>query len=451
MKVQSINPYNQEVIFEVEQFSDQQIEDSIDVAAETYKTWKNCTSSERKTHLLNVAESLKANAKSYGKVITEEVGKPITQSVAEVEKCAWVCEYYANNTAQFLASKTIKTDASNSYVQYDPIGCVLAIMPWNYPFWQLFRFLAPTLMAGNVALLKHASNVSKSALLLQKIIEEAGVPKGVFQTIIANSEQIGNIISNDQIKAVTLTGSEKAGKAVASKAGAEIKKTVLELGGSNAFVIFEDADIENAAKVGAWARFQNTGQSCIAGKRFIVLESIYEEFIKYFLAFIQEYKVGDPMDENTEIGPMAREDLAEELEAQLNDALSKGAKLLIGGKRVKAHFEPTVIEGVTDQMRAYTEELFGPIASIIKVKTEQEAIEVANSSRFGLGLSIFSENPDRIKSYISASEDGAVFINDMVKSDPRLPFGGTKVSGYGRELSADGIMEFVNKKTVYIK
>lgn len=451
MKVQSINPYNQEVIFEVEQFSDQQIEDSIDVAAETYKTWKNCTFSERKTHLLNVAESLKANAKSYGKVITEEVGKPITQSVAEVEKCAWVCDYYANNTAQFLASKTIKTDASNSYVQYDPIGCVLAIMPWNYPFWQLFRFLAPTLMAGNVALLKHASNVSKSALLLQKIIEEAGVPKGVFQTIIANSEQIGNIISNDQIKAVTLTGSEKAGKAVASKAGAEIKKTVLELGGSNAFVIFEDADIENAAKVGAWARFQNTGQSCIAGKRFIVLESIYEEFIKYFLAFIQEYKVGDPMDENTEIGPMAREDLAEELEAQLNDALSKGAKLLIGGKRVKTHFEPTVIEGVTDRMRVYTEELFGPIASIIKVKTEQEAIEVANSSRFGLGLSIFSENPDRIKSYISASEDGAVFINDMVKSDPRLPFGGTKVSGYGRELSADGIMEFVNKKTVYIK
>jgi succinate-semialdehyde dehydrogenase / glutarate-semialdehyde dehydrogenase len=451
MKIQSINPYDQSIYFETTQYTEEQIETCVDLSARVFEAWKKVSLAEKSNYLLKVAEDLKQNASVYGEIITKEVGKPITQSIAEVEKCVWVCEYYAKNGAHFLSEKIVVTDATNSYVKYEPIGCVLAIMPWNYPFWQLFRFLAPTLMVGNVAILKHASNVSKSALALQEIIERNGIPKGVFQTIIADSKQISTLIENKHIKAITLTGSEKAGKAVAAKAGSEIKKTVLELGGSNAAIIFEDAAIEEAAKTGAWARFQNTGQSCIAGKRFIVLEGIYDQFMDQFTKYVASYKIGNPMDESTEIGPMAREDLAEELEKQLKDALNKGAKLILGGKRTKAHFEPTIIEGITSEMRAYSEELFGPVASIIRVKTEKEAIDVANSSAFGLGVSLFSKNPERLTDYISELEDGAVFINDMVKSDPRLPFGGTKISGYGRELSIDGMMEFVNKKTVYIK
>ncbi len=451
MKVQSINPYNQAVVFETDKFSDSQIDECIKHSKKAAVDWRSMSIKDRGDQLLLLSRTLKANTKRYATVITEEMGKPIKQSIAEVEKCAWVCEYYAENAATFLKSKPIQTDATSSYVQYDPLGCILAIMPWNYPFWQLFRFLAPTLMVGNVAILKHASNVSKSALLMQEIAEESGIAKGVFQTIIADSSQIERIIKNPTIKAVTLTGSEKAGKAVAAAAGGQIKKTVLELGGSNAVVVFKDADVAKAAKIGAWARFQNTGQSCIAGKRFIIHEAVYDEFMDHFKQIVADYKIGDPMEDETEIGPMAREDLAEELEEQVVDALEKGATLVLGGKRNKAHFEPTIIEGVTADMRAYSEELFGPVASVIKVKSEEEAIAIANSSCFGLGVSLFSEKPLRLAPFISKLEDGAVFINEMVKSDPRLPFGGTKISGYGRELSIDGLMEFVNKKTVYIK
>lgn len=451
MKIQSINPYNQAVVFEIEKFTDYQIDECINRSKEAADKWRAISIKDRGDKLLLLSKTLKANAKKYATTITKEIGKPIQQSIAEVEKCAWVCEYYAENGADFLKPKTVQTDATSSYVQYDPLGCILAIMPWNYPFWQLFRFLAPTLMAGNVAILKHASNVSKSALLLQEIVEESGIARGVFQTIIADSSQIKRVIKNPVIKAVTLTGSEKAGKAVASIAGQNIKKTVLELGGSNAVIVFKDADIDKAAEIGAWARFQNTGQSCIAGKRFIIDAAIYDQFMVKFKQIVSAYKVGDPMRDETEIGPMAREDLAEELEEQLSDALKKGATLALGGKRNKAHFEPTIIEGVASGMRAYSEELFGPIAVVIKVKSEEEAIKIANSTSFGLGVSLFSENTNRLSSYVEQLDDGAVFINDMVKSDPRLPFGGTKISGYGRELSMDGLLEFVNKKTVYIK
>ncbi len=451
MTTKSLNPYNQEVIKEYNYFTDEELATSVDNAEIAYKSWKKTTFSERAKLLQKVAKDLKENAAKYAVIITKEMGKPITQAKGEVEKCAWVCEYYAENAEQFLSDKIIATDATKSFVKYESIGCVLAVMPWNYPFWQLFRFAAPALMAGNVAILKHASNVCGSALLLEEIFNKAGYPKGAFQTVIAQGKQIEKLLEHKGIKAVTLTGSEAAGKAVASKAGEELKKSVLELGGSNALMVFEDADIKSAAKTAAWARFQNTGQSCIAAKRFIVVESVYEDFLKAFEEEVKAYKIGDPMNEATEIGPMARADLAEELEEQMQDALDKGAKLILGGKRKMAHFEPTIIGDVTDKMRAYQEELFGPVATFIKVKSEDEAIKITNSSSFGLGASIFSKNPDRLKRYISEIEDGAVFINELVKSDPRLPFGGTKNSGYGRELSEDGILEFVNRKTVYIK
>lgn len=451
MSTKSINPFNQEVLKEYDYFTNDELNRRVDKAVEAYKDWKKTTFSDRAQLLKDVAKDLKENALDYAKIITKEMGKPITQAKAEVEKCAWVCEYYAENAENFLKHKIIETDASKSYVQYDPIGCVLAVMPWNYPFWQLFRFAAPALMAGNVAILKHASNVCGSALLLEKIFDKASYPKGVFQTVIAKGKQIERLLEHNGIKAVTLTGSEAAGKAVAAKAGEELKKSVLELGGSNALMVFEDADIKSAAKTAAWARFQNTGQSCIAAKRFIVVASVYDEFLAAFTEEVKAYKMGDPMDESTEIGPMARADLAEELEEQMQDALDKGARLILGGKRNQAHFEPTIIGDVNSKMRAFQEELFGPVATFIKVQSEAEAIELTNSSSFGLGASIFSKNPDRLTAYINQIEDGAVFINELVKSDPRLPFGGTKNSGYGRELSEDGILEFVNKKTVYIK
>ena len=377
------------------------------------------------------------------------MGKPIAQALAEIEKCAWVCEYYAENAENHLAREIIETDAQKSYVSYEPIGIVLAIMPWNYPFWQVFRFAAPALMAGNIGLLKHASNVMRSANNIQKVFERAGFPDGCFQNLVISSSKIEDILKDKRVKAVTLNGSKPAGSAVAATAGSEIKKSVLELGGSNALVVFKDANIAEAVKTCVQARFQNTGQSCIAGKRLLLHESIEDEFMEEFVKQVRELKSGDTMDEDTFIGTLAREDLAEDLEKQIQDSVKQGAKIVLGGKRDKAYFEPTIITNVKKGMPVFDQETFGPAMAVTTFKEDQEAIDLVNYSDFGLGVSIFTEDFTFAEKIVPAFEDGAVFVNELVKSDPRLPFGGTKISGYGRELSSHGIQEFINRKTVY--
>jgi len=449
--IESKNPYTGETIEKFEELSKGQIDEVLDNAQQRYKLWRKTSMGERAEFMNNAAEELKANKEEYARDITFEMGKPITQSISEIEKCAWVCEYYAKHAEEHLADRLIDTDAQKSYVSYEPIGVVLAVMPWNYPFWQVFRFAAPALMAGNIGVLKHASNVMRSGNNIQKVFERAGFPKYCFQNMTVGSDKMEEVIKDKRIKAVTLTGSKPAGAAVASTAGGEIKKSVLELGGSNALVVFDNADIDAAIDTCIQARFQNTGQSCIAGKRLILQENIAEEFTKKYVDKVKELKSGDPMHEETFIGTMARVDLAEDLEKQIKSSVDAGAKILIGGERDGAYMQPTVLDHVTKEMTMFKEETFGPAIGITRFKTAEEAIELVNSSDFGLGVSIFTEDIDFAKSIIPEFEDGAVFVNELVKSDPRLPFGGTKISGYGRELSLDGIQEFVNKKTVYIK
>ncbi|MFC4478813.1 NAD-dependent succinate-semialdehyde dehydrogenase [Flavobacterium chungangensis] len=448
--IKSINPYNQEIVYEVAEFDRKEVENAIDRADTQYAIWKEIPFSERSVLMKAAGQELRKNAREYAEVITQEMGKPITQALAEVEKCAALCDYYAENASKMLADKIIETEAHKSYVSYEPIGIVLAIMPWNYPFWQVMRFAVPALMAGNVAVLKHASNVMKSAMSIEKIFDRAGFPAGCFTNLPIGSKMVEEIIKNPKIKAVTLTGSEAAGRAVAAVAGNEIKKTVLELGGSNALVVFADCNLQKTVKTCVQARFQNAGQSCIAGKRLLVESSIAEEFTKAFIEEVGKLRSGDPLSEETTIGTMARVDLAEELEKQLQDALDKGGEVLLGGKRNKAYFEPTVIGNVTTDMSIFKEEVFGPLIGITTFKDEKEAISLSNNSPFGLGVTIFTEDFEKAFRLVPIFNEGAVFVNELVKSDQRLPFGGTKNSGYGRELSQDGIQEFVNKKTVYI-
>lgn len=449
--IQSINPYTQELVYEIAEFSVNDIQNAINKADEQYKNWKEVSFSERSKLMKAAGQELRANSYEYALTITQEMGKPIKQSLAEIEKCANLCDYYAEHAFEQLADKIIETEAEKSYVSYEPIGIVLAIMPWNYPFWQVMRFAVPALMAGNVAILKHASNVMKSAMSIEKIFQKAGFPSGCFTNLPVGSKMVEGIIKNPKVKAVTLTGSETAGRSVAAIAGSEIKKTVLELGGSNALVVFADCNLEQTVKTCVEARFQNAGQSCIAGKRLLVESSIEAEFTKAFLEAVKKLQPGDPLSEETTIGTMARTDLAEELEKQLQATLDKGAKVLIGGKRDKAYFEPTVVGGVTKEMSIFKEEVFGPVIGITTFENEQEAVALSNTSPFGLGVTIFTEDFEKASKLIPKFDDGAVFVNELVKSDQRLPFGGTKNSGYGRELSQDGIQEFVNKKTVYIK
>ncbi|TVZ51613.1 NAD-dependent succinate-semialdehyde dehydrogenase [Dokdonia sp. Hel_I_53] len=451
MNIVSNNPYTNKEVFTIKALNLVEIEEKLAKAQKTYQSWRKTSLQERSMHLLNVAKELKTNNKEYAETMTAEMGKPISQSIAEIDKCAWVCEYYAKNAPEHLANKVIETEASKSYVRYESLGVVLAIMPWNYPFWQVFRFIAPALMAGNIGVLKHASNVMKSAENIEKVFDRAGLPKGCFQNMAIGSERVENIIKDDRIKAVTLTGSKPAGSSVASIAASVIKKSVLELGGSNALVVFSDCDIDKTVETCVQARFQNTGQSCIAGKRLLVHDNIYEEFVSAFAKAVSQLKSGDPMDLETYIGVMAREDLAKELDKQLKKSVDKGAKVILGGHRQDAYFEPTIVTEVTPEMSLFKEETFGPVIGITSFTTDQEAVDLVNQSDFGLGVSIFTTNEDRIETLIPQFEDGAVFVNDMVKSNPNLPFGGTKISGYGRELSMDGIQEFVNKKTVYIK
>lgn len=454
MAIQSINPATEEVLATYDELTDQEIQDKLAIAQEAFESWRSTSFAERAEKLNKLAQILRDDARAIGEIMTKEMGKPIIQAVAEVEKCAWVCEYYAENGEKFLTSEIIETDASESYVKFDPIGIVLAIMPWNFPFWQVIRFAAPAVMAGNVGVLKHASNVPESAQKIEEIFLKAGFPKGVFQNLTIGSGKVEQIIRDERVKAVTLTGSEYAGQQVAKVASEEIKKTVLELGGSDPFIVFEDADIPATCEIATTARNINNGQSCIAAKRFILLESIAEKFIEQFKEKFEAMKIGDPMQEDTQIGPMVNKQGIEEIEQQVKDAVSAGAKIITGGERVGDqgyYYRPTIITGITKDMPAYTQEFFGPVALVITVKDEEEAIKVANDTSFGLGASIWTNDKERIKRVIPQIDSGAVFVNGMVKSDPRLPFGGEKRSGYGRELSHYGIKEFVNIKSVWIK
>ena len=420
------------------------------VSENTQLSWCNLSIQKRISFLPQLAKLLLENKEEYANCITTEMNKPISQAIAEVEKCALLCNYYYENAETFLATKHIKTEASESFVTYEPLGVILGVMPWNFPFWQVFRFAVPTLIAGNTVLVKHASNVTKSAQLIQSIFEQVGFPKGCYLDLPISSSEVANIIANPIIKAVSLTGSEQAGITVATEAGKHLKKCVLELGGSNAFIILEDANLEKAVAIAVNARMQNAGQSCIAAKRFLIHQNIANDFISQFTKAVHELKTGDALDPKTQIGSLARVDLAEELDAQVQKSIQMGAKLILGGNRKEAFYEPTILTEVTTEMPIFKEETFGPVAAIVTFKNVDEAIKLSNQSEFGLGVSVFTQNIDVIKNKITDFNEGAVFINEMVKSDPRLPFGGVKKSGYGRELSEDGIKEFINVKTVVI-
>lgn len=449
--LRSINPYTGELIENYKQNTDTEIDKKIKNLHKGYIKWKATDLTLRSKILNDIAYILEQNKHAYAKIMCNEMGKPIVQAIAEVEKCAWVCQYYAENGEQFLENKEIKTDATFSYVSYEPIGIILAVMPWNYPFWQFFRVLAPNIMLGNVVLLKHASNVSGCALALEGIFKTLELEYNIVAVLLASSNRMERVIKNPLVKAITLTGSEKAGSIVASTAAKEIKKSVLELGGSNAAIILKDADLKKYISTIAWSRFMNTGQSCIAGKRFLVQENIYDTFIEMLKKEVAKYTSGNPAKEITKIGTMVSENLAVELENQLKESIKNGAKILMGGKRKGAYFEPTLVEVNDINVPVFEQETFGPLVAIKKFKTTDEAIMLSNFNHFGLGVSIYTENIEVAKSLISRLNEGAVFINELVKSDPRLPFGGVKKSGYGRELAQDGILEFANRKTVYIK
>lgn len=447
----STNPYNGKRLKEYSKDTIKTVTDKLKQAKSVQLYWSNLAIKERSELLQSVSELLLERKESYARLITSEMGKPISQSIAEVEKCAWACDFYAYNAEDLLSDEIIETDAEESFISYDPLGCIIAVMPWNYPFWQVIRFAAPTLTAGNTGILKHAQNVPGCAKALEQLFVDAGYPEGCFQAILSGHEEIEQLIENDFIKAVTLTGSEKAGREIAQLAGKYLKKTVLELGGNNACIVFEDADLDKYLDTMVQARMQNTGQSCIAAKRFIVCAEIYEDFVERFVRAVNSLKIGNPDDSETYIGVLAREDLAESLKKQVDRSIEQGAKLIQGNTMNGAYFEPTIIINVEPGMPAFDEETFGPVAAIIKAKDRGHAIELANTSNYGLGAMLFTKDIEASIDLIPQISDGAFFVNDMVKSDPRLPFGGTKASGYGRELSREGILEFVNKKTVYIK
>lgn len=451
----SINPFDGTMIRAYEEHTAEEVTNIIDSANIAFAQWRNTGIGLRKGLMKNAASVLRKNKEKYALLMTEEMGKPIVQARAEVEKCAWVCDYYADGAEMFLQDEIINTEATKSFVTYQPLGIVLAVMPWNFPFWQVFRFAAPNLMAGNAGLLKHSSNVTGCSLAIEEIFKLAGFPNGLFKSLVIKSDKVAAVINNKHIKAVTLTGSTPAGMSVAACAGNALKKTVLELGGSDPYVILEDADLDSTVKLCVTARMLNGGQSCIAAKRFIVVEKIHDEFVNRFVEEAKSKIMGDPKNDKTDVGPQAREELRDELHGQVVASINLGAKLLLGGEVPVgggAFYPPSILTEVKKGMPAYDEELFGPVAAIIKVKDENEAIEVANDTIFGLGAAVFTRDIAKGE-YIAKYklEAGCCFVNDFVKSDPRLPFGGIKESGYGRELSPFGIKEFVNIKTVQIK
>ena len=453
--LKSINPANLKVLKTYSPMQISEVNKIINLTNTAFEEWRETSFSHRSKLMTKAADVLRRKKEDYSKLMTLEMGKPISQSRAEVEKCAWVCEYYAENAQKFLSDEMIETDASKSFVSFQPMGIVLAVMPWNFPFWQVFRFAAPGLMAGNAGILKHASNVSGCALSIEEVFREAGFPENLFRTILVPSSQMEIVIKNEKIKAVTLTGSVPAGKSVAKTAGSVLKKTVMELGGSDPYIILEDADLEMAAETCVNARLINGGQSCIAAKRFIVVEEVYDDFKKRFIEKMKSKKMGDPIDESNDIGPQASVPLRDELHQQVEKSIKLGAELLSGGKIPElegVYYPPTVLSNVKKGMPAYDEELFGPVAALIKAKDESEAIKIANDTIFGLGAAVFTGDVARGEKIAKEKlHAGCCFVNAFVKSDPRLPFGGIKESGYGRELSVFGIREFVNIKSIYIK
>jgi succinate-semialdehyde dehydrogenase / glutarate-semialdehyde dehydrogenase len=454
MSIATINPLNGETLQTFTPLTSEEIEQKLALAVSAFEDYRFTSIEFRREKLFKAAEILEANTEEYAQLMTIEMGKPIKQAIAEINKCALVCRFYGENGAKFLTPKHIDTDGSNSYVTYQPLGAILAVMPWNFPFWQVFRFLSPTLMAGNVGLLKHASNVPQCALAIESILLSAGFPEGVFQTLLIESPQVESVLRDSRVKAVTLTGSELAGKSVASIAGQELKKSVLELGGSDPFIVLDDANIEEAAEVAVMARILNNGQTCIAAKRFILHDAIADKFQQLLLEKYQNLTIGDPLDLTTDIGPLATPTILKEIANQVTKTIKMGGKALIGGKPLEGKgnfYPPTILTDIPINSPAMSEEFFGPVALLFKVSNLKEAIKLANSTIFGLGASIWTNNEENIKIALRDIESGALFINGLVKSDPRLPFGGTKSSGYGRELSIEGMHEFVNIKTVWQK
>ena len=453
MPIASSNPATGENLKEFSAVDDAEIEKRLSCAENAFRKYRRTTFTQRSELLHAVGELLFQEKKRYAEIITLEMGKLFRDSIAEIEKCARGCRFYAENGERFLEDEVAQTDAAESYVQYQPLGPVLAIMPWNFPFWQVFRFAAPALIAGNVGLLKHASNVPQCALAIEEIFCRAGFDDGVFQTLLIEPNQVEKVIVDRRVKAVTPTGSEKAGSAVASTAAREIKKSVLELGGSDAFIVMPSADFESALSTAVKARTINTGQSCIAAKRFMIADQIYDEFLNQFVDRMRGLKIGNPMDPETEIGPLATEQILQGVHDQVQKSIAAGAKLLTGGNRIHGpgfFYEPTVLVNVPKDSPAYREEVFGPVASIFRVRNADDAIELANDTTFGLGSSAWTNDPEEQKLFTSELDSGMVFINTMVASDPRLPFGGVKRSGFGRELGAAGIREFTNAKTIWI-
>jgi succinate-semialdehyde dehydrogenase / glutarate-semialdehyde dehydrogenase len=453
MPIASINPATGQNVKEFSPFADAEIEKRLAGAEEAFRKYRRTTFAKRSELLHAVTELLFQEKDKFAEIITLEMGKLFRDSVAEIEKCARGCQFYAENGERFLEDEAAQTDAAQSYVQYQPLGPVLAIMPWNFPFWQVFRFAAPALTAGNVGLLKHASNVPQCALAIEEIFCRAGFDGGVFQTLLIEPERVEKLIVDPRVKAVTLTGSDKAGSAVASAAAREIKKSVLELGGSDAFIVMPSADFERALTTAVKARTINTGQSCIAAKRFMIADQIYDEFVDQLVARMRALKIGDPTDEVTEIGPLATEHILQDVHDQVQKTIAAGAKLLTGGNRIHGagfFYEPTVLVNVPKESPAYREEVFGPVASVFRVRNTDDAIQLANDTAFGLGSSAWTNDREEQKRFASELETGMVFINAMVASDPRLPFGGVKRSGFGRELGAAGIREFTNTKTIWI-
>jgi succinate-semialdehyde dehydrogenase/glutarate-semialdehyde dehydrogenase len=451
--MESINPATGDVLETFTETTPPEVERVLATAHTAFQEWRTVPFATRAQHMRRAAEVLRARKADYARTMALEMGKPVAQGDAEVEKCAATCEHYAGHAEAYLAIQPRETDATKSYVRFDPLGAVLAVMPWNFPFWQVFRFAAPALMAGNVGILKHASNVPRAALSIEEVFRDAGFPHGAFSTLLVGSSAVGTLIADPRIVAVTLTGSDHAGSQVAERAGRELKKTVLELGGSDPFIVLADADVAATAKQAADARLVNSGQSCIAAKRFIVAESIFDQFVPRFVDELRSRRMGDPLSRDTQVGPQARVDLRDSLHQQVEESVRRGAQRLLGGEIPAgkgAFYPPTLLSAVDKGMPAFDEETFGPVAAVIRAKDEADAVRLANDSIFGLGASIWTRDRERGERMAAQIEAGAVFVNGIVKSDARLPFGGIKRSGYGRELSEYGIREFVNVKSVWI-
>ncbi|MEO8736099.1 MAG: NAD-dependent succinate-semialdehyde dehydrogenase [Edaphobacter sp.] len=453
MAIESINPANGKLLRHFDPLTGEAIREKIALASEAFRAYQTVPLDHRALCMRKLAAILEHETEDLATIITQEMGKPLHTARQEVLKCATGCRYYADNAARILAPESIPTDGNDSYVRWDPLGVILAVMPWNFPFWQVFRFLAPALMAGNVGLLKHSSNVPQCAIAIESLVRRAGFPRGTFQSLLIESRQVESVLGDERIAAVTLTGSETAGRAVGAQAGWLIKKSVLELGGSDPFIVMQSADLNLAVDTAVRARCVNSGQSCIAAKRFIVADEIYDDFESRFVAGMEAMRVGDPMKDITDIGPLATTTIVDELEAQIKAAISAGARILTGGERMVGegnYFEPTVLVNVPRTCPVYREELFGPVAMLFRVPNLDEAIQLANDTPFGLGASVWTRNPSEQQRFVTELQSGAVFVNAMVASDPRLPFGGIKHSGYGRELSAAGMREFLNTKTVVV-